>query len=381
MSELPKKVLFITPYSDISGSGVTLLNLLKAMRRELIKPIVVLPEEGFLVRRLQEMKIPVKVVPLNRLEKNPLKIIALVLGLPRILLLLHRIQEQGVDLIYCNTLVNIYGGLLSIISRKPCVYHVHEARDTYSSFLFNSLVWYVQRVAKRIVVVSQSTSVPFRKCGENCVVIYNGINYWEYERLDNPYSSRLHSYVKQPYTYVSLIGSIGWNKGQHLLIESFGILRDKYPDLHCLLAGKLARKMSTQRYYKQLKYKVQSYGLEKRVHYLGVQENVKELLAASSVLVLPSYSESHPLVILEAMAAGVPVIATNVGGIPEIISHEKNGLLIPLDDPNSLAREIARLLEDAEFRGQLIQNAKRTVREKFSLDKMARTIESVLLDL
>jgi len=356
------------------------LNFLKAVNRELIEPIVVLPEDGFLVERLQELNIPTEIIPFGRLEKNFLKIIWLILGLPKVLFCINKILKKGIDLIYCNTLVNIYGGLLSIISRKPCIYHIHEAKETYGKLLFKFLVFFVQQTARRIILVSQATASSFDHCKEKCVVIYNGINHSEYERVNRARQPISYPRISKAWTCIALIGSIGFNKGQLLLVESLFILKDRHQNLHCLLAGKLAKKSSTQAYFKQLNDKVSAYGMAERVHYLGVCEDVKELLTISSILVLPSYSECHPLVILEAMAAGVPVIATNVGGIPEIIHHETNGILIPTNNSEALAHELSRLIEDKELCYRIVRNAKITVREKFSLDQMARNIESVLLD-
>ena len=89
-------------------------------------------------------------------------------------------------------------------------------------------------------------------------------------------------------------------------------------------------------------------GLAGRVHFLGQRRDIPDLLAALDIFVLPSHSEGVSLALLEAMAAGLPVIATAVGGLPEVVTDGENGLLIPPKDPEALAAALARLLADPD---------------------------------
>lgn len=102
-----------------------------------------------------------------------------------------------------------------------------------------------------------------------------------------------------------------------------------------------------------------------RTHLLGTIPDAARLLPAFDVFVLPSRKEGLPYALIEAMAAGLPIVATTVGGIPEIITHEKNGLLVPVENPAALAAAIRRLVDDPSFRAQL-GNAAKTSAEKFS---------------
>jgi glycosyltransferase involved in cell wall biosynthesis len=108
---------------------------------------------------------------------------------------------------------------------------------------------------------------------------------------------------------------------------------------------------------------------------------VPDLLNAMDIFVLPSYSEGVSLALLEAMAAGKPVIATAVGGLPEVVTEGENGLLIPPRDAEALAGALARLLTDPALAQRLGTNARARVRENFSLDRLGREINEIYGEL
>ena len=108
-------------------------------------------------------------------------------------------------------------------------------------------------------------------------------------------------------------------------------------------------------------------GLESVVQLAGERNDVPELLAASDIFVLSSRSEGLPLSILEAMAAGLPVVATTVGGVPELVLEGETGLLVPPGDPQALAGAIERLLDDSTLRGRLGAAGRIRVEERFDL--------------
>ncbi|MFA6254852.1 MAG: glycosyltransferase family 4 protein [Patescibacteria group bacterium] len=119
----------------------------------------------------------------------------------------------------------------------------------------------------------------------------------------------------------------------------------------------------------QLKTEIKKLNLENKI-YLGKVENAKEYLLAFDLFVLPSVKEGFSYTILEAMQAGLPIVATLVGGLPEMISDSNNGLLVPPADPNALAQAIIKLLENKDLATQLGNQAKIDVNQKFSLAKM-----------
>jgi len=175
-------------------------------------------------------------------------------------------------------------------------------------------------------------------------------------------------------TVIGLVGRLDhWGKGHKELFEAMARLRPEYP-LHALIVGGGRR-------IDEVQALAASLGLAGQVHFLGPRRDVPDLLSAMDIFVLPSHSEGVSLALLEAMGAGLPVIATKVGGLPEVVEHDGTGLLIPPRDAEALAGALARLLTDPARARELGDNARRHVREHFSLDRQGREINEIYEEL
>jgi glycosyltransferase involved in cell wall biosynthesis len=118
-----------------------------------------------------------------------------------------------------------------------------------------------------------------------------------------------------------------------------------------------------------------------RVRFLGFRTDIPDLLHASDIFVLSSLQEGLPLAVLEAMGQGLPVIATSVGGVPELISHRKDGMLCPPSNPSALAAMLAEVIENSVLRQHLGQAGAVRVKQDFSFDNMAQQYENLYFDL
>ena len=176
---------------------------------------------------------------------------------------------------------------------------------------------------------------------------------------------------------VPVIGLVGrldhWGKGHQELLAAMARLRERHP-AHALIVGG-GRRMD------EVRQLAASLGLAGAVHFLGPRPDVPDLLNAMDIFVLPSYSEGVSLALLKAMAAGLPVIATAVGGLPEVVTDGDNGLLIPPRDAGALAGALERLLTDPALSQRLGATARVHVREHFSLDRLGREINEIYEDL
>jgi glycosyltransferase involved in cell wall biosynthesis len=173
---------------------------------------------------------------------------------------------------------------------------------------------------------------------------------------------------------IGLVGRLDhWGKGHKELFTAMAQIRERHP-VHALIVGGGRRT-------DEVRQLATSLGLAGEVHFLGPRRDVPDLLKAMDIFVLPSYSEGVSLALLEAMAAGLPVIATEVGGLPEVVEHEKTGLLIPPRDVEALAGALGRLLADPAWARQLGANARAHVRKHFSLDRLGREINEIYEEL
>ena len=158
-------------------------------------------------------------------------------------------------------------------------------------------------------------------------------------------------------------GEIARHKGVLELTRAFGEVAPALPDLQLVFAGTGRAVAETRALSTRL-------GLEGRIEFTGWLESERKraVLADATIFVLPSYVEGVPMALLEAMSLGLPVIATPVGGVPEIVTHEVDGLLVPPGDVTALAAAITRLMNDPQLRERLGRAARATIAARFSLD-------------
>ena len=158
-----------------------------------------------------------------------------------------------------------------------------------------------------------------------------------------------------------------WAKGHAELFQALAQVRSRYP-LRCLVIGGGRRQPEMVALVREL-------SLTPFVNFLGHRDDIPDLLAALDIFVLPSHSEGISRSLLEAMAAGLPVVVSDVGGSPEVVRSGVNGLLIPARDPSALARALLRLLSDPALGQKLGSAASQQVAANFSLDRVGTGIK------
>lgn len=182
---------------------------------------------------------------------------------------------------------------------------------------------------------------------------------------------------------ILFVGNLSRTKGLDVLLRAMQPVSRRFPTaiLAATLDLEVKHSPREQKMKEEILGQIERYGLAKRVTLLGVVENMPELMAAADVLVAPFLStdgpSDYPLALLEAMAVGTPVVATPVGGIPEVVQDGKTGILVPPGDAEALAGAIASLLDSPKTQEGLETNASDFVSSRFSIEKVARQVESV----
>jgi glycosyltransferase involved in cell wall biosynthesis len=140
-------------------------------------------------------------------------------------------------------------------------------------------------------------------------------------------------------------------KGQHVLLDAWAEVVQALPDAYLLLAGDGPHRRTLEAQTRRL-------GLESRVRFLGHLSDIRPALWVSDLMILPSLAEAFGIVVLEAMASGLAVVASRVGGIPEQIEEEKSGLLVPPGDAGALSAAILRVLTNPKLRLELVRGGR-----------------------
>jgi glycosyltransferase involved in cell wall biosynthesis len=198
-------------------------------------------------------------------------------------------------------------------------------------------------------------------------VIYNGI---ESSRYAVEADQALRSSLGIPDRTVGVVARLVDYKGHRFFLEACPEIRRRHPAVTFLLIGDGPDRSELEDYVRTL-------GLERSVRFLGSRPDIPELLSVLDVVVLPSLEEGFPNAVLEAMAAGRPVVATRVGGVPEAVVHEKTGLLVPPRDPSALADAVNCLLGDAGRRADMGRMGQKRVSEFFSLSRLVGEMEDL----
>src|SRR5208282_2761680 len=227
---------------------------------------------------------------------------------------------------------------------------------------------------RRLIAVSgalqQLLITRFLVSPERIRVIRNGVDPRRFEGISGVEAARFRAAfgVGADEIVLSVIGRIAKAKGHFDLLNALKLLPPDLP-YHCLIVGEGKERIRLERL-------AASSGLTQKVTFCGYQANIPVVLAATNILLLPSYREGLPLAIVEAMLSHVPVIAASVGGVPEIITHGQDGLLFQAGDIATLATRIRQLIGDANLRQQLAQAGHRTATERFLVNRMVYETEA-----
>ncbi len=283
------------------------------------------------------------------------------------------LRRHRIDVIHThNTQPFVDGTLGALLAGVRTIVHTDHARDFPDRRRYMVAEWAVSHFAYRVVGVSDHTSanlsrfekIPPRKIE----TIPNGIDSSMFDVAVDVEHKRHELQIPAGTTVIGIGVRLAEQKGICYLLQALPVIVRRFPQVMLVIAGEgpLAEELRAQ---------ARSLGLEPHVRFLGPRIDVPELLKVFDLYVLPSLWEGLPMVLLEAMAAGCPIVATDVGGISSAIEHGSNGLLVKPADPESLAQAIIRLVADPALRQNMARAGRRVFLERFSADVMTRRYE------
>jgi len=242
-------------------------------------------------------------------------------------------------------------------------------------FPMSNLHHLTRRRVARVIAVSQSVAASIRTQGifqdDQIAVVPNGIDLARFQAFSRRDPARK--------LRVALLGELTPNKGQIEFVRAAQTVAAEIDNVEFVIAG--CDNSDGGAYGRELKQLIGRAGLGDRIEVVESRIEVAEFLSRTDLLVSASRSEAFGLVIVEAMAAGVPVVATATDGAREIISNGETGILVAIDDVGELAAAIWRLLKNPEERRRIADNARQMVLERFSLDRMISQTEAVYRDV
>ncbi len=372
----PRTVLFLHSSSGRYGADRQLHALATGLDPDRYRALVVLPDDGELVGDLQQAGIEVLLRPLAVLRRSLMS----PTGISRVatawaadaggLGRLARVRDVAV--VHTNTSVTLGGSAAARVARVPHVWHVREIYTGFDKW------WPAYRrlltTADAIPCVSRATRAQFSGLGP-ATVLHDGLAVVP-TRADRA-ASRAALGLPADATVLAVLGRISGWKGQDVAVRAMaeGPLRER-GDVVLVLAGDPWR--GEERHLRELHELAGVLGLADRVQHVGFRADVDAVYGAADVVVVPSKQpDPFPNAALEAAAAGCCVVASDHGGLPEMLRDGVTGVLVPPDDPAALAGALAALVDDPARREALEAAAAADVAERFSCARMLDRVQSL----
>jgi len=338
-----------------------------------------------ILNRLTEAGFNIRVCALQVRKGNPIAEELKSLGLPVDLVLLpnlrhplnlfrilrylrvHRPQILHTQLEFSDILGTIAAKLLGI----PTVSTLHtldifEGKKTATWRL--KLRWFVLRnFCDKIIAVSEKTRTHHLQAGRlgerKVITIYNGIDISRFKNIDESIKHQLRQSLKLPANsqIIITIAVLREPKGIQYMLKALSYILDKKPNTHYLIVGDGV-------YADPLREQVVDLNIQEHVTFAGHRTEIPALLSISDIFVLPTLRDALPTVLIEALAAEIPIVSSNVGGVPEIVENKVNGLLVPPRDPNELASACLQLLQNKELTSQIVQTGNTVVQQRFNIN-------------
>ncbi len=370
------KILFLHSSSDLYGASKILLAITELCKENNHQITVVLSEKGILVDQLTELGIEVIFLDLAILRRQYLSLSGLFnrasTGYKAYCRLKQLCKERQFTLIYSNTTAVIVGFFVASIMRINHIWHVHEIIEKPAA-LFRMLSWLLNKKNNRIITVSKSVNDHWSKYVDpnKMTIIYNGVEYWLFENKES--SFRIEQNIKADAVVLGMVGRVHFWKGQDYFLKIAGLIHQKFPELIFVSVGDTFA--GYEYLYKQLDEIISKENLIQVVKQVPFRSDILNVYNALDIFVLPSQlPDPAPLVVAEAMACGLPVVATKQGGAVEYIEDGVSGILIPLNDVKAAAKKITPLITDAIARKKMGIAARERVVNQFSRKKFNQQI-------
>lgn len=385
MTPRPKRILVVGHDAAMGGAQHALLETLHRLDACGYRPLALVPTGGPFVEALRQAGIECHTGPVQRwiffrkpdagLLRHPnLWALLSLLTLPlRLAILAFLARLKGICLVYSNTITVIDGALTARLLGLPHVWHLHEAvedNDNLASPWPTSwLPRFILDQSERVIVNSEHLRRNlFQNLPQDKVrVVFNGVD------MTASLAPPCLEGIPKDAQLTAIVGRLDENKRIGDYLEALALLQQSFPEAHHLVVG---RGPSAHEYRLQLA--VARLGLSGQVHFLGYRDDVRSLLTRVSVLVSASARESFGRTLIEAMAAGVPVVATRSGGPEEIIVDGECGYLVEVGDVAALAERIRRLLGDRTLAQTIGTAGRRRASEHFDLERSGTQIVGII---
>lgn len=370
-----KRVIFLIDGLGMGGAERLLVIYLQHLDRTRFEPrvcVMQVKQNNPMAAEIEKLGVPIDFVPVKRLADPA--------ALPRLLGYLRRMRPAVLhtQLEFADTLGSTAAKLLGI----PTVSTLHTAdapEKGEKSYRRLKLRWWILRhFPARVIAVSEGTRQHHLRVGnlppQKVVTLHNGIDLARFSPVSSAEIAAMRESLGIPADAPLLVtvAVLRQPKGIQYLLEALPDILRRVPDTRYLIVGDGDHR-------EKLKSIAAEKGVSDHVIFAGTRRDIPQILAAADIFVLPTLTEALPTVLAEAMAAEKPIIASDVGGVPEMLDDGQNGLLIPPADPSALTEACLKLLENPERARAMGKTGRQIVEARFDIQRQVRRLETLYL--
>lgn len=363
----PIPILFVIPTLGTGGSERVVLNLCIHLDRQLFSPIVAAFRDGFLKEEMVNAGVPVHV--LNRRSGIDMRLT---------LKLIDLIGRYRVRVVNTHHFVSLFYAFWASRWKRVPLMHTEHSRwemETLKPIWNYWFKFFLSRIEMGTAVSNEAFLHLLRVYSidrERCARVPNGVDLKLFKPAQTARITRASLGLSTDDIVIGSVGNLRREKNQELLIKAMRIIKDQYKGrpIKAVLVGDGPRRSDLEKCANEL-------GVGDMIILLGFRGDVPTLYSIFDIYSLTSRYEGLPLTVLEAMAAGLPVVGTAVLGIRELIRNNENGILVPDNDPSRLAEAIWNLIESSKLRNFLSENARRFVHDHYNLKNSINSYESI----
>jgi glycosyltransferase involved in cell wall biosynthesis len=329
---------------------------------------------GKLIPEIEKLGYQVHVIPCYNWERKiPFRFV-----LGNIWKLIRIFRREKFDIVHTHLYrANMIGRIAALLAGVPYIYATEHNTNAWKKPV--DIFWdkFLAHFSDKIISVSEYvryfTINQERLNPEKVLTLWHGIWLRDFDEVNSRLETRdrLGFHSKQP-----IIGSIGRlvpQKGYNFFIEALPAILNKFPDAQFMIVGDgpLKDELTDQAKY---------LGLQSNLTFTGFRKDIPHLLKAMDIFTLMSLWEGFGIVLIEAMACSLPVVATNVGPIPEVVIHNETGLLIEPEKPKEISKALIRMLENPQLIRQFGANGRKRVEAHFTAEKMIENLEKIYFE-
>jgi len=363
------KILQVIAGLDVGGIETHLLELAKNINKSRFQISVCCIGNGMLVDEFRRMNI--KVIVLNKKPRA--------MGFDSLKKMIIVMKTCKIDIVHChNFTAGVRGHIAAKIARVPIVIKSYHGFDPWKKLIILLLDRFFSVFTDNFIVASEARKeVMVEKemiRPEKVIMVHHGINYDNFDIQINIEEKKVELGLERDKYTVGIIASLTLVKDHRTFLKSAQILIQQFNSVQFLIIGDGVLKKELINYCREL-------SIESNIHFVGIRRDIPEILPVMHIVVLSSVSEDFPISLLEAMSCRKPIVATKVGGIPEIVVDGETGYLVKPGNPMDMARMILKLLQDRHLSLAMGEKGRIRVEELFSTKREMAKIEKIYSSL